>query len=399
MPIPFDEQPQDAASILEVLESILPAEWWEPMKLTPDAGYELLQAAAAVGERVMLAAFRVRVGLFAAHAQGGLKARVFVELYRPNAAAGAVTVLRGSIVATSRSDRRFVTLEDVVFGIGVVGPLQVEVEAVAMGWEWNVDGQRITKGGETLPGEIDSFRRLVTEPAHGDPTIQVRQVLDVHVEGRAPMLDAVAEDRGIKRSPNETDDQLSVRARTLPDTISPGAVRRMLLELLGSRGVPYDFIEVFEHRYQECWDAPSPNPDTPTYQPVMPTNPDYDPNLFCYDDPRSPDPFRNRWLDDVDWRGAFIVVVPTSLTIHDLGMALDDPGMTPLAFHPAGGPSATVPWRATPAYDAPVGLPLVYAPALDGYDVERGALYAALARQLEAIRAAGIVAAVETTGV
>lgn len=398
MPLPFNQDPEDQASLLETLERIFPAEWWQPMKLAANAGYELLATFARVGERVAQSAHNVLVGLFAMHARGGQKARVMVELHRPTAAAGAVEVLAGTVVTTSRGDRRFVLLAGASFGALDLGPHQVEVEAQSAGWEWNVQGEVATAGGEVLPGEIDRVLTPVTDPAFGDPTIAVRQVAFPHVEGRAQMLDLTAGDRGVERDSGESDESLSTRARILPDTVSPAAIRRLLAELLGQRGIPYDFIEVHEHRYQECWDAPSPNVGTPTFASPMPTNPDYDHTTFVYDDPRDPDPFRNRWMDGTEWRGTFVVVVPNDVTLLDVGLAYDDFGMVPDNFHPPGGPSAGLPWRGSSAYDAPTGVAGIFAPAYDGFDVERQAIYVALRAQLEAARAAGVVAIIVTPG-
>lgn len=398
MPLAPDEQPYDAQHFLDQLEDLFPEDWWGPMKANPDAGYELFQTFAAIAARCSLAVNRFEVGALAIFATGGTLAQAPVAFSRPSSSAGAVTVRAGTVVSTSKGDRRFVLFNDVVFGALDVGPLDAVVTAVATGWEWNVPGPVTRSSGEVLEGEIDAIVRPRYDPPYGDPTIYVAQTGDVIVLGSAPMLDGLADDRGLRRDAGESDASLSLRVRTLPDTVSPGAIRRMLSALLDPLNLPWDFIETFEHRYQECYDAPSLNAGTPTYQATPPTSPDFDTNLFCYDDPRNIDPFRNRWMDMNEYRGAFIVVLHQDITLHDVGMAYDDPGMSWSVFHPVGGPSTTHPWRATPAYDAPSDptYPLVYAPCFDGFDLMRSAVYAAVANHLEQIRAGGVTAVVET---
>lgn len=394
-----DEDPFDQAHFLEVLEHVLPQDFWSPMKLNPDAGYELLQAFCKVAERVSLAANRLECGGLAIFASGGVNATLVAELHRPTNAAGAVTVKRGTVVQTGQGGRRFSLQQDVVFGALDLGPFPAFCTAVAPGYEWNVLGQTTTPSGIVLAGEVDTVAELRENPDYGDPTIRVRQINFVTIEGADPMLDGLAESRGMVRAPGETDDSLSLRIRTLPDTISPNAVLRLLRSLLEPKGLPFDFIEVFEHRYQECWDAPSTNVGTPTYQAVPPSNPAFEDNVFAYDDERWDDRFADRWLDTLEYRGAFIVVLSRSLTLRDTGFAYDDPGTGPGDFHPAGGPLVGFPWRQTPAYDAPndtLAYPNVYPPAYDGFDIDRGALYAAVYLQLQEVKAGGIAAIVET---
>lgn len=394
-----DEDPFDQAHFLAVLERVLPQDFWEPMKLNPDSGYELLQAFCKVAERVSLAANRLECGSLAIFATGGVNATLVAELHRPTSTAGAVTVKRGTVVVTGQGGRKFVLQQDVVFGALDLGPIPAFCAAVAPGYEWNVPGQTITPSGIVLAGQVDTIAELREVPAYGDPTIAVRQINFVTIEGSDPMLDGLAETRGLARAQGESDDSLSLRIRTLPDTISPNAILRLLHSLLDPKGMPFDFIEAFEHRYQECWDAPSQNVGTPTYQAVPPANPLFKDNVFAYDDERWPDRFADRWLDSLEYRGAFFVILRRDITLRDTGLAYDDPGMMPGDFHPSGGPTAGLPWRQTSAYDAPndaVAFPNVFPPAYDGFDIDRGALYGAVYLHLQEVKAGGVAAIVET---
>lgn len=310
----------DQARLLRGVDRALPESYLLPMKQNPASGYEHLQAAAKIGERVSLAIERFECGSWVSFAPVGAKATGTVSLYRTTNAAGAITINAGTVFRASKSGRRFVLLANVVFGGTDLGPITGSVEAEAEGYEWNLPGQVVTPYGDTLLGEIDTIESLYTTPVFGDITFYVRQLLPT-TGGTPPMLDALGQDRGMPRLPAELDDAYRYRLRVLPDTISPGAVRRLCDAYLTKFGMTYEFIETWQLDYQTCWDAPSPNIGTPTYQATPPTAANYYDNLFVWDDPYAtraawPNPqFRNRWLDDVELRGAFIVVInPTDPT-------------------------------------------------------------------------------------
>lgn len=160
------------------------------------------------------------------------------------------------------------------------------------------------------PTAAVSWQEYSQETDAADLTIQVVQA-STTTGGADASLDAHGKDRNIPRGTGETDDSYRGRIRALPDNISPDAVERALQQLLFPLGGGFDFIETWAMSYQTCWDAPrDPIPGS-----------SFDPNLFCYDDPRPATPFRNRWLDLNDMRGAFIVVVPNYQWIRDNGMA------------------------------------------------------------------------------
>lgn len=381
----------DYDHFLGLFDRVIPVEYLAPMIATNIGGYELFRAAAAIGERTSLAVERLECGSFAIFAEGGNKARGTVQFWRPDASAGAVTVKAGTLVSTSEGGRSFVTLLDVEFGALDVGPIEAAVVATAAGYEWNVRGTVITAGGTVLEGSIDTIDGLITDPPYGDPTIFVLQLLDVQ-GGTAPMLDGLGEDRGLPRAPGEPDNQYRLRIRSLPDTVSPDAINRSVTQYLANYGVGYEYIETWEIEYQTCWDAPSPNIGTPSYQATPPTNPLYDSDLFAYDDERDEAEIKDVWLDELEYRGAFIVVVDLA-TLNDLGLAYDDPGSQPADFRdPATGYG-----RGTPAFDI---LPsydtaLVFSCAWDGYDFARAALFSGLYQLLQRIKPAGVAAIIE----
>lgn len=379
--IPAPIQPLTQADLLAVFDRILPPEYLEPLK-SPGPGYELLQAFAAMLARTSVSVSRGSEAIFVLSSVGGAKATGEVELYRAAAhpTGLAVEVRAGTVVKASASGVRFLLLESATFGPADLGPFTVAVEAEAVGYRYNVTGERTLADGDTVPGEIDTIDVLVETPDFGDPTIQVRQVGDT-TGGVDASLDQNGLDRGIRRVLTEGDDTFRGRVRSLPDTVSPDAFRRQLLYFAKALGieVQFDFIETWQISYQTCYDAPSS---------AIPGS-DYDPNLFCYDDPRSQYPFRNRWLGENDYRGGVIVVVPDFPAISDVGMAYDDTAANPADLQTILGS------RAVGAYDVPSGYALSLQGGYDGFDLGKQTVYKSLWDQLQAIKAAGVSVAIE----
>lgn len=365
------------ADLLALFERILPASYLDPIKRI-GPGYELLQAWAKLWERVSAAIKFNEDGLFILSAGGPSLSSVTVQFSRSTAAAGAVTIKAGTIVTTSIGDRQFVLSQDVVFGALDVGPLTGPAVAVFAGAAWNVPGQRVTARGETLAGEIDTIVLPLLDPPHGDTSFVVAQILDA-TGGTCAFLDQLGVDRGLPRNAGEGNDQYRYRVRLLPDTISPGAIARTAQRLLGALGIPFTIIETWQVDYQTCWDGP---PDAVGL---------YNPNLLAYDDPRPSPPFRGRWLDESDHRGAFIVVVPILDTFEDVGMAYDDTAMNPAAHASVHGR------RAHTAYDVPsvVDASLILAGGYDGFDLPKQAVYKGLIDTFQQIKAGGVDASVE----
>lgn len=309
MPLPTETngglvlaEAKDQAYFLALFDRIFPSDYLEPLK-SPGPGYEIFEALAAVGARLSLAIARLKVGNFISSADGGQYAQANVLFLRPAFTAGAVTIKAGTLVTTSVGDRTFALLSDVLFGATDLGPLPGTVQAISLGYEYNVRGQRVAASGLVLPGEIDTISKLIEDPSFGDPTITISQVDDA-TGGQAAMLDQLGIDRGMGRVEFETDASYRPRIASIPDTVSPGAVRRAVNAILQPLGLSFQFIEIWDLAYQTCFDAPSA---------VIPGS-TFDPNLFCYDDPRAATPFRNRYLDEVEARGTFIVVVPATLS-------------------------------------------------------------------------------------
>jgi hypothetical protein len=399
----------DLGYFLALYDRLLPRDYIGPLQVNADvgSGYELLAGFAALGARLSLAVNRVENGSLTLYAAGGARATGLVEFYRPTDAAGEGTVLAGTVVTTSKGDRRFTTTQDAVFGPTDLGPVAVPVLSIAEGWEYNVPGQGISKGGEVLPGDIDTVliarQSTPTEsPAFWDASVKVRNIVAT-TGGRPPMLDGLGADRGVVRQPGESDTDYRYRVRTLPDTVSPAAIRRFLTTLFARYGLTFDLVETWEKDYQTCWDYPSSNAGTPTYYggPLPAWLAPWE-EVFVYDwpDPADPGsvPISNRWLDSVEMRAAFIVGVPLLAALEDVGMAYDDTAVTPADRTTVQG--SVTGRRAVSAYDVPATLDSAFGPqgGYDGFDLPRQAFYRALYLGLQAIKAAGVTAAVELRG-
>jgi hypothetical protein len=363
---------------------LLPPGYLEPLK-SPGPGYEILQAFAALFKKISDSVAVLGRQGYIISAEGAAYATGTVELYRaaPHPSLLTVVVKQGTVVSCRASGRRFTVDADVTFPGASVGPFTVGVTALFPDYNYNVPGQVTTADGTILPGDIDTVVTLVEDPDYGDPTIQVRQTTLATTGGVDGSLDVQGKDRGLPRIGVEPDETYRARIRAVPDNISPDAFVRAVRIFMLPYGAQAQIIETWDIDYQTCYDGP----DT-TYP-----NSNYDPNLFCYDDPRSPVPFRNRYMDEVDYRGGVIVVVPNLPAIADVGMAYDDVAMNPVDFH------TTLGRRAATAYDVTSALTTAeLAGGYDGFDLQKQAVYKGLYNLLQNIKAAGISVAVELAG-
>jgi len=381
-----DAERQLQAHYLSVLDRLLPRAYLDSLK-SPGPGYEQLQGFAKLCERLSLAVAHYKVGGIIGTSAGPQRSRCHVALSRSAPGTLAVTVKAGSIVRASKGNRDFVLLGDVVFAALDVGPHNVIVEAVAAGYEWNIPGPVTLPGGVVLPGEIDTAFSVIQDPPYTDASIVVAQVDDA-TGGQDAVLDEHAIDRGLRRSGGETDPALQLRITTLPDTVSPGAFNRLLHALLDPLGATFELIEVWDQRFQTCWNGPNT---------VFPAPSTYAPNLFAYNDPRpppaAPTPFSfyGRWMSGIV---GVIVVVPV-IGVLDLGMAYNDTAATPAGFKT--GPLLNG-LRAYGAWNVPASFAAGAQGAYNGFDVGVASLYKSIYDSLQAIKAAGVPVTVELAG-
>lgn len=372
--------------ILDMFDRLFPDHWLSALK-DPGPGYEMLQCYAKVAARMSEAVARLGADALITSAKGGIKATGTIQVSRggPNSDGIAVTIKAGTIVTTSRAGRDFKILEDVTFLSSDLGPFTVDIEAIAEGYEWNVIGEVIAADGTVLSGEIDTIKDLVEDPQLGDLTFQIRQIVATS-GGRDAAIDQLGGDRGIPRNSNETDDNYRARVSLLPDTISIDAIARLAKQTMEPLKSSFVIIETWDIAYQTCYDAP----------PNQIVGSPYNPSLFMYDDP-DPDftPYRNRWLDETDYRGGFIVVVENTQPIADSSMVYDDAAMNANDLHSGitGGN------RALGAFDVPVDTAFGYQlGCYDGYDAPKWAAYQSLYDSMQSIKPAGNSAAIALRG-
>lgn len=305
-------------------------DWYiEPLK-SNGCGYELLQAYGKLFAAVSHGVGEYQVLSTLEYSSGGQRASASVQFFRQSLATDAFTVKAGSLVATSKTNRRYMVVADLVFGSGDYLASTL-VQSLGKDSDYNVPGPIVLQDGTRLLGEIDSVVFPVLDPPFAEPNIQVRQLSNAY-GGCAPVLDQLGDDRGIQRSANEADSVYKKRARALPDTVTPAAIRRHLDAIFYPISLHYDLIETWEGRYQSCWNAPVGGPIDPIFGRLV---------NFAFSDPRT-NVFVPRWMGENDHRGAMVLVVPTFPTLADRGMAYNDP---------ATGPDAS---RAVSAWNAPV---------------------------------------------
>lgn len=234
---------RNKARLLRVADKSYPSDYVEGLKSTPGGGYELLAASAAVGERVSLAIARLEAGRLKIYALGGQKATGTAQLYRPVGTTGAaINIMPGSVVGT-KDGRNFVTTTQVSFGSSDAGPHNVSVQAIAVGYEFNVDGQFTAASGEVIEGQITEVVRLVTDVPQIDGTVAVRNLTPMS-GGRAAWLDGLGEQFLIPRLPNESDDQYRLRIAEIGDVVSPDAIVRGVNKILGQYGATCTLYEI-----------------------------------------------------------------------------------------------------------------------------------------------------------
>jgi hypothetical protein len=302
-------------------------------------------------------------GVFLMTATGGSKAQGWVEFYRDDAADGDITIVAGSVVTTD-DNRDFVAREPAEFVGGDLGPHVVAVEAIAVGYEYNVPGQVTTAGGEVLEGEIRNIRTLVTATPAIDRNMRVRQLLPT-VGGSAAWLDGLGYDLGVERVPSETDDEYRLRILEVPDTVSPSAICGGVERLLAA----YDYTcclrevgsEKFRGFFYDAGDAAGADPDRNYAY-------DMDPSL-------RPEDTWKTYVSFEEMRAFFLVGIPR-IQLGNPGLFYD--GDT------ADAVPAPSPWDGTSADAVPQANPW------DAFDARQASVQKAVYAMIDAKRAGGV---------
>jgi hypothetical protein len=293
--IPCPVNADTPEQLVEVLRRFLPAEYLEPMEpprvgAAGAPGYEVILAAAQALSRVSAAAERLGCGLFFLTAPSGELSTATVTLTRASTATDVFTVKAGSAVVAT-SGRIFFTSEDVTFGAGDLSVSVPVVSSVAAYWL----NTAVVAGVTTVPVTTTwSVGSLTQDPPFSDTTIEVET--DGSTDGGvSPFLELLGNDRGLTQYVGESDEAFRLRCRTLPDTITPGAIQRMVTRIFTAPTQSFEYHDLWATDFQTAYDMPM----------------DTDPVVFCYDDPRPYPPSRNRYLPR-NYLQAFVVSLADS---------------------------------------------------------------------------------------
>lgn len=369
--------------LLSILTGFFPESYLQPIR-DVGPGYEVYQALAAMWDRLQLAISRTDADAFISSAAGAGAATGTVLFSRPTHDAGAVTMQAGSIVRASANGAPFLVVSDAVFGSTDLGPISAPIVALGYGYEYNVPGKFTAPNGDVDPGAIDTIDLPLLAPPLGDQTIVVTND-DPTTGGRPSTLDMHGSERELPRYKNESDPAYRARLQMVTDTVAPAAMLRQIRRYIYPTGLPWSAFENFDQAYQECWDAPSQS-----IPPAATDSPDYNPNLFTYDDPRPDFPVSNRWLGVQDFVGAFTVQVERPPWIEEWSMAYDDTGATVDADQ-----TSPLGRRSVSAYDVPITLPQPSMPGFfDATDFGIDDFLSGLLEMLDRTKAYGVLATV-----
>jgi hypothetical protein len=293
--IPCPVNADTPEQLVEVLRRFLPPEYLDPMEPpgtgAPGApGWEVILAASQALSRVSAAAERLGCGLFFLTAPSAELSTATVTLTRASTATGVFTVKAGSAVVAT-SGRIYFTSEDVTFGAGNLSVSVPVVSSVAAYWL----NTAVVAGVTTVPITTTwTVGALTTVPPFADTTITVSA--DGSTDGGvSPFLELLGNDRGLTQYLGESDEAFRLRCRTLPDTVTPGAIQRMLARIFTAPTQSYEYHDAWAVDFQTAYDMPL----------------DTDPVVFCYDDPRPYPPSRNRYLPR-NYLQAFVVSLADS---------------------------------------------------------------------------------------
>jgi hypothetical protein len=288
--IPCPVNADTPEQLVEVLRRFLPPEYLDPMEPpgtgAPGApGWEVILAASQALSRVSAAAERLGCGLFFLTAPSAELSTATVTLTRASTATGVFTVKAGSAVVAT-SGRIYFASEDVTFGAGDLSVSVPVVSSVAAYWL----NTAVVAGVTTVPITTTwTVGALTTVPPFADTTIIVSA--DGSTDGGvSPFLELLGNDRGLTQYLGESDEAFRLRCRTLPDTVTPGAIQRMLARIFTAPTQSYEYHDLWATDFQTAYDMPL----------------DTDPVVFCYDDPRPFPPSRNRYLPR-NYLQAFVV--------------------------------------------------------------------------------------------
>lgn len=292
--IPCPTDAKSPESLVDVLRRFLPIEYLQPMEpprvgAAGAPGWETILAASQALSRVSVAAERLGCGLFFLTAPSGVLSTATVRLTRSATTTGVFDVKAGSIIIGTHG-RLFIVAEDSTFGSGDVS-IDVPVVSTVQAYWLDTDAPAPTTVAMDTTWSIG---QLVLNPPYADTTISVAKIDAAH-DGTTPFLELLGNDRGLTQYPGESDEAFRLRCRTMPDTVTPGAIERMLARVFTSPTQSYEYHDLWALDFQTGYDMPL----------------DTSPVVFVYDDPRPYPPSRNRYLPP-NYLKAFVISLADS---------------------------------------------------------------------------------------
>lgn len=208
------------SDLTDVIKSVLPQEYWGPLEasVSRGSGWEIYTALAAMWARVSQAVVRADTDYRIDTAPAGSYATVPLTITRSSAPAKVLTIGPGSIVMTPRGEA-FVVAQgsQADWTSGENSAKAVEAQSLLQTYQANVRVGSLTVLTQVLPAGQDS--------AHGTLTVTNATA----AEGGTPdMLSLLAASRGVYRQEGEDAEAFRARAKSLPDNITPNAMRRAL---------------------------------------------------------------------------------------------------------------------------------------------------------------------------
>ena len=292
--IPCPTDAKSPESLVDVLRRFLPIEYLQPMEpprvgAAGAPGWETILAASQALSRVSVAAERLGCGLFFLTAPSGVLSTATVRLTRSSTTTGVFDVKAGSIIIGTHG-RLFIVADDSTFGSGDVS-IDVPVVSTVQAYWLNTDAPAPTTVAMDTTWSIG---QLVLDPPYADTTISVAKIDAAH-DGTTPFLELLGNDRGLTQYPGESDEAFRLRCRTMPDTVTPGAIERMLARVFTSPTQSYEYHDLWALDFQTGYDMPL----------------DTSPVVFVYDDSRPYPPSRNRYLPP-NYLKAFVISLADS---------------------------------------------------------------------------------------
>lgn len=217
------------------------AAWSGPFLVHQDVGigYEAIASMADVFVRLSLAAVRADVDYRLDTAPAGSRATVTLDVTKPAVTAEGITVGEGSRFTVSETGQGFEIPEgqEISWLAGETGTKPIQAVSMTMSYQADVRPGAIDTVSLLMPGNSDVSFISVTNPAAA-------------TGGAPPLLYAIGRSRATYERAGEDPEAYRDRARTLPDNITPNAIRRALKEFFEPLG-----FAAHEYAYHDYADA------------------------------------------------------------------------------------------------------------------------------------------------